>query len=73
MDVWSDWSPVTGTDNGDNGGILEWSRIVIGNDEDEDVGAGLQECRGPTIDTRIWITSGKQLYYDCTAEPRCGR
>ena len=39
----------------------------------EDAGAGLQECRGSTIDTRIWITSGKQLYYDCTAEPRCGR
>ena len=33
------------TDNGDNGGMSEWGRIVIDNGEDEDAGAGLQEWR----------------------------
>ena len=31
------------------------SRIVIDNGDDEDAGAGLQECRGSLIGTRIWV------------------
>ena len=44
------WKSVSDTDrrmvtSGDStGDIPEWSRIAIDNGEDEDAGAGLQEC-----------------------------